>query len=90
MIRKAKATLLVEVETKFDDEYADLKDEESVRLLVKQDLEDSGFDVLKCELLDCKHEYNLMLEEQLKRVEEAELNFQMETAKLNELMKSAR
>ena len=87
MNKKVRATLLVEIIAEFDDLYADDNDEDTVRFLVEQDLKDSGFDILKCELLDCKR--GLILE-QLKRVDEAELNFQIETAKLNELMKSVR
>ena len=87
MVRKAKATLLVEVVTEFDDNYADSNDEETVRFLIEQNLKDSDFDVRKCEVLDCKR--GLILE-QLKRVDEAELKYQIETAKLNELMKSVR
>ena len=85
MNKKVRATLLVEVVTEFDDNYADSNDEETVRFLIEQNLKDSDFDVRKCELLDCKR--GLILE-QLKRVDEAELNFQMETEKLNELIKS--
>lgn len=87
MNKKVRATLLVEVVTTFENNFDDSNDEETVRFLVEQDLEDHGYDVRKCELLDCKR--GLILE-QLKRVDEAELNFQIETAKLNELMKSAR
>lgn len=87
MIKKVRATLLVEIVTEFDDNYAYLNDEETVQFLVEQDLKDKGYDLRKCEILSCKH--GLILE-QLKRVDEAELNFQIETAKLNELMKSAR
>lgn len=85
MNKKVRATLLVEVVTEFDDNYADSNDEETVRFLIEQNLKDSDFDVRKCELLDCKR--GLILE-QLKRVDEAELNFQMETEKLNGLIKS--
>lgn len=84
MIKKSRATSLVEVVVEFDDDYADSNDEETVRFLVEQDLKDKGYDLRKYELLDCKR--GLILE-QLKRVDEAELNFQMETAKLNELMR---
>lgn len=85
MNKKVRATLLVEVVTEFEDNYDGANDEEIVRYIVEQDLEDNGFDVRKCELLDCKR--GLILE-QLKRVDEAELNFQIETEKLNELIKS--
>lgn len=87
MNKKVRETLLVEVVAEFDDLYVDDNDENTVKFLVEQNLKDSGFDVRKCELLDCKR--GLILE-QLKRVDEAELNFQIETTKLNELMKSVR
>lgn len=84
MIKKARATLFVEVVTEFDDDYADANDEETVSFLVKQDLQDKGFNVRRCEVLKADH--GLILE-QLKRVDEAELKYQMEVAQLNELMK---
>lgn len=85
MNKKVRATLLVEVVAEFYDDCDGANDEETVRYIVEQDLEDSGVEVRKCELLDCKR--GLILE-QLKRVDEAELNFQIETEKLNELIKS--
>lgn len=71
MVRKAKATLLVEVVTEFDDNYTDSNDEETVRFLIEQNLKDSDFDVRKCEVLDCKR---VLILEQLKRVDEAEFS----------------
>lgn len=85
MNKKVRATLLVEVVAEFYDDYDGVNDEESIRCIVEQDLQDSGVEVRKCELLDCKRDLIL---KQLKRVDEAELNFQIETEKLNELMKS--
>ena len=85
--KKVRATLLVEVVAEFEENYCNENDEETLRFLVEQNLKDYGYDIRKCELLDCNR--GLILE-QLKRVDEAELKYQIETAKLNELMKSLR
>ena len=85
--KKVRATLLVEVVAEFEADYNDGNDEETLRFLIEQNLKDHGYDVRKCELLDCNR--GLILE-QLKHVDEAELKYQIETAKLNELMKSVR
>ena len=47
IMKTVTATLFVEVEAEFDDEEAT---EETVRYLVEQDLEDSGWVVNSCEL----------------------------------------
>ena len=44
-----KAKLLIEVETDIDDKESD---EETVRYLVEQDLEDNGWTVNSCELAE--------------------------------------
>lgn len=82
MNKKVRATLLVEVEKETN--FGNVNEEEVLSSLVEEVLDDYGLDVRKCEVL--KSDYGLILE-QLKRVDEAELKYQMEIAQLNELMK---
>lgn len=82
MNKKVRATLLVEVEKETN--FGNVNEEEVLYSLVEEVLDDYGLDVRKCEVL--KSDYGLILE-QLKRVDEAELKYQMEVAQLNELMK---
>ena len=82
MNKKVRATLLVEVEKETN--FGNVNEEEVLSSLVEEVLDDYGLDVRKCEVL--KSDYGLILE-QLKRVDEAELKYQMEVAQLNELMK---
>lgn len=82
MNKKVRATLLVEVEKETN--FGNVNEEEVLFSLVEEVLDDYGLDVRKCEVL--KSDYGLILE-QLKRVDEAELKYQMEVAQLNELMK---
>ena len=84
MNKTVRTTLVIEVVKDFDKNYDGANNENTLQYLVAQDLENKGYDVRKCKILNSKH--GLILE-QLKRVDEAELNFQMETAKLNELMR---
>lgn len=84
MNKTVRTTLVIEVVKDFDKNYDGANDENTLQYLVAQDLENKGYDVRKCEILNSKR--GLILE-QLKRVDEAELNFQMETAKLNELIR---
>lgn len=74
MNKKVRATLLVEVVAEFYDDYDGVNDEETVRCIVEQDLQDSGVEVRKCEVLT--GDFGLMVE-QLKCVDEAEFNFQI-------------
>ena len=82
MNKKVRATLLVEVEKETN--FGNVNEEEVLFSLVEEVLDDYGLDVRKCEVL--KSDYGLILE-QLKRVDEAELKYQMAVAQLNELMK---
>lgn len=82
MNKKVRATLLVEIEKETN--FGNVNEEEVLFSLVEEVLDDYGLDVRKCEVL--KSDYGLILE-QLKRVDEAELKYQMEVAQLNELMK---
>lgn len=84
MNKTVRTTLVIEVVKDFDKNYDGANDENTLQYLVAQDLENKGYDVRKCEILNSKR--SLILE-QLKRVDEAELNFNIETAKLNELMR---
>lgn len=82
MHKKVRATLLVEVEKEAN--FCNVNGEEVISSLVEEVFDDYGLDVRRCEVL--KPDYGLILE-QLKRVDEAELKYQMEVAQLNELMK---
>ncbi len=48
-IIEIKAKLLIEVMAQFDDNESS---DETVRYLVEQDLEDNGFSVISCELIN--------------------------------------
>ena len=82
MNKKVRANLIVEVEKETN--FGNVNEEEVLFSLVEEVLDDYGLDVRKCEV--SKSDYGLILE-QLKRVDEAELKYQMEVAQLNELMK---
>lgn len=84
MNKKVRTTLLIELIAEFQDNIDGSNDEETVKYLVKQNLEDLGYNVKKCNTLDTNHALKL---EQIKRVDEAELNYQIEVAKLNALIK---
>ncbi len=81
MIKKVRATLLVEVIAEFKDNYDGANDEETVRYIVEQDLEDNGFDVRKCEVLT--GDFGLMVE-QLRE----ELKYQTALTEIKETMKN--
>ena len=85
MNKTVRTTLLIEVVKYFDKNYDGANDENTLQYLITRDLENKGYDVRKCEILNSKH--GLILE-QLKRVDEAELNYQMEIDKLDKLMKN--
>ena len=53
MAKIVKATLLIEVETEFDDTESS---EETVRYLIEQDLEEIGWNVTNCELAEVVEE----------------------------------
>lgn len=56
MGKEVRATLLVEVVAEFED---DISDEDTVRYLVEQDLEDIGWQVDRCEIASDDKEADL-------------------------------
>lgn len=79
MNKKVRATLLVEVVTEFEGNYDSANDEETVRYIVEQSLEDSGVDIRKCEVLT--DDFGLMVEE-LRQ----ELKYQIAFTEIKEAM----
>lgn len=79
-MKEVTSILLVEATSQFEDEGAD---EETLRSCIESDLSDHGYSINQCTLLDSNTGEKLA---QLQRVKDAELNYQLELAKLEKLL----